>query len=247
MLEFRIYGRMIYESLISLDGATYNTAIPSFTYLNGRTFHNRMPVCSVSPDLLYVRSTQKCMSACPVRTYLQTAYSPNFCETCHATCLTCSGSTSTTCSTCDLANDFRVIDSGTNECLCTTGYYENPSPFLCSPCIISGCSACIYSATNSREECTVCDIPCLTCLASSYCLSCDTSIRELVQNSGAGTSTCQCLNLGISNPDGTCSTPSSASCGDGITGSGEECDDGNTVSSDGCSSTCTVETDHTCE
>ncbi len=51
---------------------------------------------------------------------------------CHYTCLTCSGSANTNCSTCPNASNYRITNpDGSGKCTCISAYYDDLSNALC--------------------------------------------------------------------------------------------------------------------
>ena len=109
-------------------------------------------------------SLDTCVSTCPALSDRPTPDSTNKqCLACHATCLTCSGTTSTTCVTCDSAKNRTLSGS---SCVCLSTYVDVGGVcVLCSTQIV-GCSTC-----SSTTTCTGCIAgftgPSCTCASGS--------------------------------------------------------------------------------
>lgn len=106
------------------------------------------------------------------------------CLPCLSTCLECINGVN--CTHCE--NPF-ILDSGLN-CICNNshGLFLTLNSTTCLPCaqVIENCLACETLGSticsqcstglyfnNSLEECTSCDLPCVTCTGSAtYCTSC---------------------------------------------------------------------------
>ena len=86
-----------------------------------------------------------CESICAVGSYYNSTNSS--CESCLFDCMTCLDSSS--CSSCDLANDFREIDPNSSRCAPIVGYYESNVP-VSGKCR-EGCASC-----SSYEHCLSC-------------------------------------------------------------------------------------------
>lgn len=84
---------------------------------------------------------------CNARTVDVAASSP-ICQSCHYSCVTCSGTTKTTCKSCDTGS-FRWLSSG--SCLCLDGYYDDGTNEICKECHYS-CEKCI-----NASNCTACN------------------------------------------------------------------------------------------
>lgn len=78
--------------------------------------------CPTNPSLCHNCSTGFVLSGarcvCPATTYYDV--STVTCQPCHSSCQYCSGPSSTNCTTCDRATQFRYLSS--NQCLCIEGY-----------------------------------------------------------------------------------------------------------------------------
>jgi len=62
--------------------------------------------------------------------YIDTGLVSGLCSKCHYSCLTCTGTASTSCQTCDTA--WRTLSSG--SCLCNTHTYDDGIHSQCYPC-----------------------------------------------------------------------------------------------------------------
>lgn len=92
----------------------------------------------------------------------------NTCLPCIKGCLACSNGNN--CNTCDSVGNW-VKNSTDNTCICVDRFFES-------------------TAGNGSKLCKSCDVTCLTCtnaLASS-CLSCDSALQRVLQNT-----TCGCM------------------------------------------------------
>jgi proprotein convertase subtilisin/kexin type 5 len=184
-----------------------------------------------------------------------------FCNYCDVTCLTCNGSLSTNCTSC---NNFTYRSQSGFTCPCLAGYIDIGTA-NCYPCsnFIPGCATCLSSTL-----CTSCSsgftlnmlgvCQCTTgflvtgvctslvgCVSASnlqgtvYCLACNSTLNYVRSTNF----TCICNTGFVMNAVEDCNSL----CGDSVIVSGEGCDDGNTVGGDGCSSTCQVETSYYCD
>lgn len=82
----------------------------------------------------------------------------NSCEACHDSCLTCNGSYSTNCLSCDFPTPttYRVLVNG--QCVCAAGYYDDSRSAFCSPC---------------DDSCKTCNGP-----SNANCLTCSQSLLK---------------------------------------------------------------------
>lgn len=107
----------------------------------------------------------------------------SICSACYYTCqtATCTGTTSTTCATCNAAKGRYITSSFT--CLCNTGYYDN--------------------ATLS-EQCATCRYSCLTCTTTNvYCTTCDATAFRVINLTDH---TCRCTSGYFDNNVTICAT-----------------------------------------
>ena len=110
-------------------------------------------------------------NTCPcIDGYYETSlYTPLICLACNPTCITCLTSASI-CTSCDLITQMRILDSTSQTCICTNGFYETSpgAPTICLPC----------------------DPICLTCQSSpGYCTSCNATNNRILSNNS-----CICSN-----------------------------------------------------
>lgn len=91
-------------------------------------------------------------AACPSYKYWDTGSSS--CLACGYSCFTCTSSTD--CTSCDTANDFRTLYNG-KACLCQTGYYDDKVSTVCKTCTsrIVNCADCFYNSTYSAGDAAV--------------------------------------------------------------------------------------------
>ena len=171
---------------------------------------------------------------CPCNTYYY--WSGTQCSSCDATCVTCSGSSSSDCVTCftDAAFD------ASHQCVCNPNFYWTGTQCsLCDPTCVTcsgtstNCLTCpTNAALNSNNHCACniyfywtgiacasCDLSCLTCSgsSSSNCLTCLTnaglnSNHQCVCNNYFYWTGTQC-----SSCDGTCLTCSGSSSSNCLT------------------------------
>lgn len=185
----------------------------------------------------------------------------DFCNGCHYSCLTCTGSLATDCASCDY-NYSRY--SSSTSCPCNTSFIDVGSR-LCYPCsnYIAGCNTC-----TSTILCTACFPgfvlhPSGICQCSSgflvsgicttitgctsaveysgttYCVACNSTLHfEPTINYN-----CQCMASYYLSSTQLCLPK----CGDALKAPEEGCDDGNLKDGDGCSSSCSVEDKWMCQ
>ncbi|EFO65120.1 VSP [Giardia lamblia P15] len=87
----------------------------------------------------------------------QTGYNKNSntCEKCDDTCLTCTGTGATHCSSCRPGTYLKSDNSCSGNC--EGGQYADPESQTCKACsAITDCTACKYNATVSKPQCTAC-------------------------------------------------------------------------------------------
>lgn len=73
------------------------------------------------------------------------------CVSCHSSCLTCSGTASTNCLTCESPNYFYL---GTCRPVCPiVGFYGKNETRTCEPCD----SSCLSCAAELNSNCTACN------------------------------------------------------------------------------------------
>ena len=100
----------------------------------------------------YHLSEKKCLPSCPSTTYDDS----NICRNCHATCLTCSGSSANNCASCDTSVASKAkYNIQSNNCIQT----------------------CPSNTFDDSNICRLCDKACLTCdgTQANNCLSCNPS------------------------------------------------------------------------
>jgi proprotein convertase subtilisin/kexin type 5 len=119
---------------------------------------------------------------------------PSSCSPCHYSCATCNGPSASSCQSCDIVPPVgtnRLLNGG--QCICFSGYFDNPST--------GTCEACHYSCNSCNGG------------SSTNCLSCNASMfRQMVNqqcqcNPGyldPGSALCQCQTF---QPNGLCSIP----------------------------------------
>jgi len=147
-----------------------------------------------SPSFNSVSSAgvRSCIPSCPSLNYYIDLLT-NYCSSCEASCLACSGPTSSNCSSCDVTGATPLITAD-NRCVgtCPTSMFLYavtngvPSCMLVCPAgtfyslVASGSNKCIDSCgagnyLDPSRYCYPCQGNCLTCagLTASSCLSCD--------------------------------------------------------------------------
>lgn len=147
-------------------------------------------VCPTSTYYSDSNGTKQCISVCNPPNYVET--SSRSCKPCDSTCKTCSGSTNSSCTSCDTTgiNAF-LTDSGSCVASCTTYRYTIGGVKLCySVCpdgtfyselqgykeCIASCPSPLYTEITTRS-CKKCDASCMTCngTTSSSCLTCNSA------------------------------------------------------------------------
>ncbi|EAR98006.3 bowman-birk serine protease inhibitor family protein (macronuclear) [Tetrahymena thermophila SB210] len=88
------------------------------------------------------------------------------CQKCHPTCLSCNGPNFNQCLDCDISK-FRKI-SGSQQCNCIEGYYDNMNN--CTKCDQS----CLSCSGSSDKECLTCDLSKFRYLKDGQCVCQDT-------------------------------------------------------------------------
>lgn len=188
---------------------------PDGTYVNGNICHACPPLCAECSDRnscnhcfpnTYWLSTGSCSSSCPTGTY---ATSTKVCTLCHQSCLSCNGSLSTDCTSCQsqflLVNQRCVVRDSTS---CSEGeYFDHRSHEChlchetCASCIGRDDNQCIRCYNNSRLS------PDGMCIDSRHSRSCNSG--QYLNNSNFECTNCptHCSNCSDSE---TCS-----SCHDG--------------------------------
>lgn len=150
---------------------------------------------------------------------------------CNTSCLTCSGTNSSLCLSCQ---SFLTLTAG--SCLCPTELFYYFETNLCLSCqtYLVGCLEC----TNDMA-CTLCDSSKGFSLGPGGRCVCPSNYSVVTESCVDCLTTCNCA--GVHWRDGVVGGVCEATCGDGllITGS-EECDDGNAVGGDGCNSSCQI-------
>ena len=145
------------------------------------------------------------------------------CVLCDPTCLTCSGSDISECTSCK-ANAVFSVPGLMSSCVCVTGFYFSTGSGKCENCDMtcvtcyggssSNCLTCFSNASESSGTCkcqthyfpnpdasicSSCDLKCYKCnLTSDNCTSCYSN--ALLVTSGSGM-TCQCAPSYMPNPD----------------------------------------------
>ena len=100
------------------------------------------------------------------------------CLPCHVSCLTCSATFSqTSCLTCNLATDHRILNSGNNTCACVGGYYDGAT------------ASDVFSLLSTKSVCLQCQYTCETCVDTSACGSCNATLQRTMSGS---TGFCEC-------------------------------------------------------
>lgn len=180
----------------SFDTVAFTLSSAGANLLNLSTINYRYRSC-VSPTIYFMESQNLCYDVCPASYYPVTT--SNYCASCYPGCLTCSGSSSTACSTCNTTAN-RTLNG--TACPCVTTLYDS-GVIQCQPCS-PGCYGCTGTATNcttcpsnaqrtqsgsscpcnsgyvdnGTAVCATCGsiIPgCLTCTSTTNCTTCDSS------------------------------------------------------------------------
>ncbi|CAG9331567.1 unnamed protein product [Blepharisma stoltei] len=173
------------------------TACPSTLYKY--TFNSKM-LCVTDCGPTYLNfdvsaTAKECIDTCPTTHYYVDSAN-YYCRACDSTCLTCNGSLSSNCTSCDTVGTYPFL-TPYNECLsdCPSTLYKYTfnSQMLCvlncgptylnfdasatSKTCISTCPSTHYYIDSTNYYCRPCNETCLTCSGSSdsSCLSCDTS------------------------------------------------------------------------
>jgi hypothetical protein len=135
-----------------------------------------------------------CAELCPSGLYSQ----DSVCTVCPGYCLTC---TSTGCLSCVVG----FLRLGQCFSLCPQGFYGRLNDLTCQPCA-EQCTLCQYHSSNCQscksplvlfrttcfstcpsgyfpraQACIACQVPCLTCLSASDCLTCSYSFLQGVR------------------------------------------------------------------
>jgi hypothetical protein len=180
--------------------------------------------CLTCNTLTHYRTINLTTHTCPcINGYYETSlYTPLICLACHATCLTCS-LTSTNCITCDTVNQNRIFSISNNSCICYNGFYETSINFICLTCnpvcitcknSSTNCSSCdslnhyrtlntttnscscmpgyYQTSLNTPTTCLICSPNCLTCASSAN--SCRSCNIAANRYLHTTTNTCRCLN-----------------------------------------------------
>ena len=121
--------------------------------------------------------------------YYDTGASAELCVACHGTCQRCSGAGDTDCTECDTSK--RNLNSGTGECDCLEGTYDNSG--TCETCHGS-CKSCSGAADNL----------CTGCEADDH--------RSNTHWAGASAGTCLCEDGFYEVPSTTTCTPCHFTC-----------------------------------
>jgi hypothetical protein len=100
-----------------------------------------------------------CIASCTSQQYPFTVVANNYCGMCHPSCKTCSGSTSTTCSTCDTTKGFTqtgntCVDRCVGTASAATSYLINND--TCAQCTgVGNCKQCTFPGLSF--SCTNCN------------------------------------------------------------------------------------------
>lgn len=128
-------------------------------------------VCDIESYLIL--SADKASCICAVH-YYQPQNSPN-CQTCHSSCITCNGSGSNNCLTCDIipsVNTNKILVNST--CVCLEKFYQDrTNQFFCLACHYS----CLTCSGPNATECTTCSTN-LGRVKSSTTCSCQNGYRD---------------------------------------------------------------------
>lgn len=105
---------------------------------------------------MYLTPTYTCNLTCPEKYFRDTL--SKSCVQCHSTCYNCTGSSSSSCTSCSIISGqqyYLRINNSTCGPHCTTSYFIGPdSTFLCDQCDIS-CLSC--TAANTNTACLTCN------------------------------------------------------------------------------------------
>ena len=153
-------------------------------------------------------TTNVCVDTCPTGAYPTT--NPNICNYCDSSCLTCSESGTSGCTSCKDDSWLFLLDPpGPSSCesICRDNYYPDRSTMQCLPCDDS-CYTCSTSGSNSCDSCSLFlqDYPpsscvsicpegyygdtntspyqCITC--DNNCATCSTSGSDFCDSCGSG-------------------------------------------------------------
>ena len=189
---------------------------------------NSLNDCLICKDVSVVQS-----GVCQCPNGLFPDYFIGTCKSCDSKCLTCSDTSGSTCTSCDI--DLTLVD---NTCICNSGLFWNEKLSKCSQCgqLCSDClsfTICTKCKENSDNisgicyckngyyknslvipSCTICHETCLTCSgpSSTHCTSCKLN-SSLNQNSECICDTKFFMSSGICTACSTnCLTCSSTSC-----------------------------------
>lgn len=121
-----------------------------------KDFTGYCSTCTSAPNSITPQG--QCVASCTSHQFSQTVSTTHYCNECHPSCLTCSGSSSNQCSTCDGAKSFiqsgnictdRCVGAGTS----ITSYITMND--TCSQCTgVGNCKQCTYP--NLAFSCTQC-------------------------------------------------------------------------------------------
>lgn len=144
-------------------------------------------------------SATACLFCAPGHYLNSTQTANNSCQPCAVGCSTCENSTNctscvsgyyfaSTTFTCPLCTSTCVTCKTSTFCLsCVIGYYNVPSTGVCTACNVTkaNCLACLNNTATTIQctecgvgfflnsgSCSRCNPNCVTCNASSTCLSC---------------------------------------------------------------------------
>ena len=204
--------------LQSLIGpAECKTTCPSHTYMDSSTYicqncdtscaectASDTTKCTSCPNGSYLQSLigpAECKNTCPTHTFTDT--STNICQNCEASCIECSASGITKCSSCSGGSYLQSL-IGPAECktTCPTHTYKDNSTYICQNCDAS-CTECTVSGTTKCTSCpsgsylqsltglaeckNTCPTHTYTDSSTNICQNCDASCTEC---SASGTTKC---------------------------------------------------------
>ncbi|CAG9327438.1 unnamed protein product [Blepharisma stoltei] len=270
------YGKNYNELKMSLGACDSCSACPA-------VLKSCLPTCGETEYVDENGNCQKCPSECSW--ICSRAGTCNLCydDLCYkctkyeiGTCIKCVENAVLSSGQCECQSGYIKQES---QCVekCSDGFYLDESTQSCISCL-SNCSKCsnVESCTicktgfierngkcecsdghflDSSNNCSKCDISCLTCsIDSSNCLSC-TGDLPIVFNKKCypceafeGFSDLFSVPISYFTDDlwSRLSSKCIETCGDGRNMGQAQCDDGNNKNGDGCSENCTIETGWTC-
>ncbi|CAF1328959.1 unnamed protein product [Adineta steineri] len=111
-------------------------------------------ICTSCPDgyalkdIDCIKASKKCQS----NEYF--SFTENDCRWCDSRCLTCSGSRSDQCKSCDKTSKYPYLQYRTCVSSCSTGFYFSKNLFQCLPCH----ETCLNCTSSSESSCTSCKL-----------------------------------------------------------------------------------------